>query len=278
MTEKDVIAFLRENPNFLEENPDAATKFTTSLSKVYRYVLEQKNKDLVPVEEELKFAKLYMSLLAMRFEDSIVFTLPEKISNLEAKVVPLSLQLVLENAVKHNQVTSAKKLYITIIERDGNLIITNNLQTKEVLREGTGVGLKNIKQRYNLLTNRPVKIQKSNKEFSVSIPLLTKKISHMETQSQYISEKNYARAKEKVEKIKSFYVHLTIYVLMVPFFLYLNFNSGGFPWALFPILGWGLGVLGHASEAFQYNPILGKNWEKNKIKEFMNEDDFNNFK
>jgi len=79
--------------SLIEENPDAATKFTTSLSKVYRYVLEQKNKDLVTVAEELKFAELYMSLIKMRFEDSIVFTI-DTISNPEAKVVPLALQFV----------------------------------------------------------------------------------------------------------------------------------------------------------------------------------------
>ena len=106
--------------SLIEENPEAATKFTTSLSKVYRYVLEQKNKDLVSVEEELKFARLYMLLIKMRFEDSIVFQLPEKLSDPEAKVVPLSLQLLLENAVKHNVVTPSKKLYIYIEEKDGN--------------------------------------------------------------------------------------------------------------------------------------------------------------
>ena len=101
--------------SLIEENPEAATRFTTSLSKVYRYVLEQKNKDLVTLEEELKFANLYMLLIKMRFEDSIVFSVPQELSNPEAKVVPLSLQLLLENAVKHNMVTPEKKLHISII-------------------------------------------------------------------------------------------------------------------------------------------------------------------
>ena len=81
---------------------------------MYRYVLEQKSKELVTVDEELQFAKTYMSLLKMRFEDSIVFTMPEKASNPDSKVVPLSLQLLLENAVKHNVVTSSKPLHIRI--------------------------------------------------------------------------------------------------------------------------------------------------------------------
>lgn len=260
--------------SLIEENPDAATKFTTSLSKVYRYVLEQKNKELVSIEEELKFAKLYITLIKMRFEDSIVFSIPEKLSNPEAKVVPLSLQLLLENAVKHNMVTPDRKLYITIEEEDGVLHIKNNIQLKQVVRAGSGVGLRNIKQRYYLLSDRPVSITKNENEFIVSIPLLTKKTTIMEPQKNYISEKRYERAKERVENLKGFYIHFSIYLIMVPVFIFLNFRSTGFPWAIFPIVGWGLGVAGHAMEAFNYNPILGKNWEEKKIRELMEKDDF----
>jgi len=261
--------------SLIEENPDAATKFTTSLSKVYRYVLEQKNKDLISVEEELKFAKLYMSLIKMRFEDSIVFSIPEKLTNPEAKVVPLSLQLLLENAVKHNMVTPSKKLYISIYEENGNLIIKNNLQPKQVVKSGTGVGLKNIQQRYNLLTDRTVSIIKNEKEFYVSIPLLTKTVSTMKPQEAFISEKKYERALERVEKLKGFYIHFTIYLIMIPVFIFLNYRSGGFPWAIFPIVGWGFGVAGHAMETYSYNPFLGKNWEEKKIKELMEKDQTN---
>jgi len=264
--------------SLIEENPEAATKFTTSLSKVYRYVLEQKNKDLVSVEEELKFARLYMLLIKMRFEDSIIFTLPEELSNPEAKVVPLSLQLLLENAVKHNVVTSNRKLHITIKEVEGNLVITNNIQPKQVVNSSTGVGLLNIRQRYQLLTNRPVVIKKDENIFSVSIPLLTKKITVMETQDTYISELKYKRAKEHVEKLKGFYIHLTIYLIMVPVFIFLNFQSSNFPWAIFPIAGWGFGLTGHAMETFNYYPFLGRNWEERKLKEFMNEDEFTKYK
>ncbi|GAB5399804.1 MAG: histidine kinase [Aureisphaera sp.] len=259
--------------SLIEENPEAATRFTTSLSKVYRYVLEQKNKELVTVDEELKFAKIYMSLIKMRFEDSIVFTLPEKISNPEAKVVPLSLQLLLENAVKHNQVTSSKKLHISIVEENGNLVVRNNIQPKKVVKESSGVGLQNIRQRYFLITDRPVEITQNTKEFSVSIPLLTRSVSRVkESQETFISAKRYDRAKKKVEELKGFYIHFAIYLIMVPVFIYLNFISTSFPWALFPIIGWGAGVGGHAMEVFGYNPLLGKNWEERKIKELMNKD------
>jgi sensor histidine kinase YesM len=260
--------------SLIEENPQAATKFTTALSKVYRYVLEQKNKDLVTVEEELNFAKLYMSLLEMRFEDSIVFTFPERVSNPEAKVVPLSLQLLLENAVKHNQVTSSKKLHISIEERDGNLVITNNVQPKQVIKESSGVGLKNIRQRYALLSNRPITIDESPSQFSISIPILTKDTMTMRTQDTYISEKRYTQAKEQVEKLKGFYIHLTIYLIFIPVFIWLNYiSNAGFPWAIFPIGGWGFGVMGHAAETFNYNPFFGKEWEERKIREMMDKDE-----
>ena len=260
--------------SLIEENPEAATRFTTSLSKVYRYVLEQKNKELVTVAEELRFARLYMTLIKMRFEDSIVFTAPENVSNPEAKVVPLSLQLLLENAVKHNQVTPTKKLHIKIFEKDGILIIENNLQSKKVLRESSGVGLQNIYQRYGLLTKRPVLVEKGQDVFRVSIPMLTNIAVTTKTQDNYISDKRLERAKEHVEKLKGFYVHFSIYLIFIPVFIYLNVRSGaGFPWALFPIGGWGLGVLGHASEVFNWNPFFNKNWEERKIRELMDNED-----
>lgn len=260
--------------SLIEENPPAATRFTTALSKVYRYVLEQKNKELVTVEEELKFAQLYMSLLKMRFEDSISFTAPENVSNPEAKVVPLSLQLLLENAVKHNQVTPSKKLSITVFEKDGNLVVQNNLQPKKVLRESSGVGLQNIYSRYGLLTNRPVLVEKSKTDFMVTIPMLTNVSVVRQTQDTYISDKRLDRAKQYVEKLKGFYIHITIYFIFVPVFIWLNYQSNsGFPWAIFPILGWGFGVFGHASETFQWNPFFNRSWEERKIRKYMEEDD-----
>lgn len=258
--------------SLIEENPHAATRFTTSLSKVYRYVLEQKNKELVTVEEELKFAKLYMSLIEMRFEDSILFETPTNLSNSEAKVVPLSLQLLLENAVKHNQVTPSNKLHIRIYESDGELVIENNIQPKKVVKESSGVGLRNIRQRYQLLTDRPMKVEQDGKRFWVRIPLLTQKIDVMTTQTQFIEEKRLERAKKHVEQLKGFYIHFSIYLIMVPVFIFLNVQSTGYPWALFPIIGWGLGVLGHGMEVFGYNPFLGKDWEERKIRELMDRD------
>ncbi|WP_299174170.1 2TM domain-containing protein [uncultured Allomuricauda sp.] len=260
--------------SLIEEDPTQAQKFTTSLSKVYRYVLEQKNKDLVTVDEELNFARTYVRLLKMRFEDSIVFEIPDNCSVPDAKIVPLSLQLLLENAVKHNIVTAGKPLHLKVIEQDGMLIVRNNLQEKQVVKKSSGVGLQNIKQRYGILTDREVFITKTKSEFSVGLPILTEQISVMETQQSFIEEKRYLKAKERVKGIKEFYSNLTAYCIVIPFLWWLNLRTTDFLWAFFPTLGWGFGVLAHGMEAFGYNPLWGKRWEERKIQELMDQDDF----
>ncbi len=260
--------------SLIEEDPRQAQNFTTSLSKVYRYVLEQKNKDLVTVDEELKFARTYVRLLKMRFEDSIIFDIPDNCSQPEAKIVPLSLQLLLENAVKHNVVTSSRPLHIKVFEKQGMLVVTNNLQEKQVVKKSSGVGLQNIKQRYNILTDREMVIKKTEKDFSVFLPMLTQKYTVMETQEHYIEEKRYAKAKERVKAIKDFYGNLMAYCIVIPFLWWLNFRTTDFLWAFFPTIGWGFGLLAHGMEAFGYNPLWGKRWEERKIRELMEKDDF----
>ncbi len=138
--------------SLISENPNQAEKFTTKLSRVYRYVLEQKSKDLIELDEELLFAKTYMELLKMRFENAITFVIPEKSSNSEFKIIPLSLQLLLENTIKHNVVSVENPLKITIAEENGYLVVTNNFNPKAVLERGTKVGLNNIVDRYDLIT------------------------------------------------------------------------------------------------------------------------------
>ena len=258
--------------SLIEENPAQAQKFTTSLSKVYRYVLEQKNKDLVPLDEELRFARLYVQLLTMRFEDSIVFDIPGKSEDPEAKIVPLSLQLLLENAVKHNIVTSSKPLHIKVFEDAGNLVVSNDLQEKKTVKKSSGFGLRNIQQRYGILTDREVSIEKTTAHFVVRLPVLTDTVSVMETQEEYMIDKRYERAKEKVKAIKGFYGNLTSYCLVIPILAYVNYRTTNFAWVFFPILGWGFGLVSHYMEAFGKHPLWGKRWEERKMREFMEDE------
>ncbi len=260
--------------SLIDENPDSAQKFTTSLSKVYRYVLEQKNKELVSVDEELEFAKIYIRLLKMRFEDSIIFEIPKKASNPEARVVPLSLQLLLENAVKHNIVNASRPLHIKIYEQDGNLIVENNLQVKKVLKKGSGVGLVNIQQRYSLLTRRKVHINKTASAFIVQLPMLTKQSSVMKTISSNKTESSsYIRARKRVDKLKEFYGSLVSYAVVIPFLIFINMRTySQFQWFWFPMLGWGMGLAFQAYEVFGKDKYFGKSWEDRKMQEFMEEE------
>ncbi|PTX62066.1 2TM domain-containing protein [Kordia periserrulae] len=264
--------------SLIDENPRQAQKFTSGLSKVYRYVLEQKNKELVTVDEELQFAKTYMSLLKMRFEDSIIFEAPEKASNPESKVVPLSLQLLLENAVKHNMVTPSNPLHIKIYEDGGNLVIENNLQEKQIVKKSSGVGLNNIRQRYDLLTHRQVYINKTTSDFQVAIPMLTKQREIMRNevipQRESGLDDKYIEARKHVEKLKEFYYNLLSYCLVIPFLAFVNWKtSWEFQWFWFPMFGWGIGLAFHAMSVFFEEGKFGRNWEQRKIREFMEQEE-----
>ncbi|WP_139957638.1 histidine kinase [Flavicella sediminum] len=256
--------------SLIEESPKKAEKFTTKLSKVYRYVLEQKDKDLISLEEELRFAKSYMELLQMRFEDALHFELPQEISNSELKIVPLSLQLLLENAVKHNVITSKNPLTIKIYESFNYLVVENNCSPKTSIEKSTKVGLKNIKNRYELISKDQVEIHHDEKLFKVKLPLLTQKIKKMET--NYISDSNkYLKAKKRVDELKGFYWSLASYIVVIPFLAFINYSTyWGYKWFYYPMCGWGVGILIQAISVF----LIGNGWEERKIKELMNKDKY----
>ncbi|WP_289662330.1 histidine kinase [Flavobacterium panacagri] len=256
--------------SLIEENPDNAQRFTTSLSKIYRYVLEQKDKELVSVEDELSFAKTYMNLLKMRFENSLFYELPSESISPEAKVVPLSLQLLLENTVKHNVVSEQKPLHIRIFIEKDYLVIQNDLQKKEVLQDRRGVGLQNIVNRYGIITDRKVIVEQDENNFTVRIPILTKQIAAMEANADFNDEaKAYYRAKKRVEELKGFYANVISYCCVIPLLVFINLRfSPGFQWFWFSALGWGFGVTMHAFKVFGYS----SDWEERKIREIMERD------
>lgn len=250
----------------IDENPDQAQRFTASMSKIYRYVLEQKDKELVSVEEELDFAKTYCELLKTRFEDSVHFSF--EVSDQEQKgfVVPLSLQLLLENAVKHNLATSTKPLHLKISVEEGQLIIENNLQARELPNNSTGVGLANIVSRYSLLTERNVFIEKSEDFFKVKLPILTEKTNHMNNISLSEEQQAYEKAAKRVEELKGFYGHLISYCIFIPFLIFINFKiSSGYHWFWWPLLGWGIGLISHAIKTFG----IGSDWEERQIQQYL---------
>jgi len=255
--------------SLIEENPENAQRFTTSLSKVYRYVLEQKDKDLVSIEEELAFAKTYMNLLQMRFENSLTYEVLTENVDAEAKVVPLSLQLLLENAVKHNIISEQKPLHIQIYIENDALVIQNNFQKKAVLQDGQGVGIQNIISRYAIITDRKVTIEQNEHTFTVKLPILTKQITIMEN-SNYDAENAYYKAKRQVDELRKFYTSLISYCVVIPFLIFINLRfSSQFQWFWFPMFGWGFGLTMKALRAFGYS----SNWEERKIQQLLNKDE-----
>ena len=255
----------------IDENPHQAQRFTASMSKIYRYVLEQKDKELVTVEEELDFAKTYCNLLKTRFEDSVNFEFQVDEKEKKSFVVPLSLQLLLENCIKHNFATAQKPLNIRIYSENGYLLIENNLMAREQVKESAGIGLSNIVQRYSLLTKQNVFIEKSKDFFRVKIPILTQKITAMTTQLSH-EQMAYEKASKRVEELKGFYGNLISYCIFIPFLIFINFQtSPQYYWFWWPMLGWGIGLISHGIKTFG----IGTDWEERQIKKYMEREEEN---
>ena len=161
----------------IEEDPKKASLFTTDLSRIYRYVLEHKDKSLVSLQEELTFSKAYLNLLNLRFEAGIQIDVPIKEEEIHGFILPLSLQLLIENVIKHNVISLKNPLMLKIYRKNDYLYVENNLQKKKVLNGNSGIGLKNIRERYALLSSLPVYIHESNDLFSVGLPIITETTS-----------------------------------------------------------------------------------------------------
>ena len=171
-------------------------------------------------------------------------------------------------------VTTSKPLHIRIYEDGNDLIVENNLQPKQIIKKSSGVGLSNIMQRYKLLTNRKVNISKEASHFAVALPMLTKQISIMNTQSIPRTDDSYVRAHKQDEELKGFYSSLISYIFVIPFLIFINYKtSWHFQWFWFPMFGWGIGLIIQAFRVFANNSVLGYNWEKRKLEEFMREDE-----
>ncbi len=263
--------------SLIEENQKAAVQFTTSLSKVYRYVLEQRNKQLVPLEEELSFARTYVRLLKMRFEESLEIHIEDQETASAVMIVPLSLQLLIENAVKHNIINATQPLKLSITVVQGKLVIQNNLQEKATISTGTGVGLSNIISRYALCTHQTVEVMKDRNHFKVSLPLIDKNdVKQVKTQimATNTQESKLLKAQEKVKSIKEFYDEALRTLIILSFLGLLNYFTTDFPWVIFPAIGMGIGLFFTYMRSFDHNLLLGRNWKERKIEVLMNDQNF----
>jgi two-component system, LytTR family, sensor kinase len=168
------------NPHFLfnslntltyliPEAPDKAVRFVQQLSKVYRYVLESRDDRVIPLQTELDFLQAYIFLLHERFGDNLQVEMGT-INLGNTAIVPLTLQMLFENAIKHNIISTHKPLKIEVFMENGHLIVRNNLQKKNQVMDSTGVGLQNIRDRYRMLTEQDVEVIASQQYFTVILP------------------------------------------------------------------------------------------------------------
>lgn len=153
--------------------PELAEKFTEHLAKVYRYVLENKDNELVNLSTEISFLDAYIFLIKIRFMDKVVVNIRIPDDKKNFRIIPLAMQLLIENAIKHNSMSKKSPLVIDIFIDDNNqLNVVNNLQEREAHMTSTGVGLKNIQNRYLLLNNTIPVFEKSETHFTARIPLV----------------------------------------------------------------------------------------------------------
>ena len=154
------------------ENPQLASDFLQQLSKVYRYVLDNKEKNIVSIETEINFVKHYVQLLKARFEDGLEVSFNVDDAAVQKAIVPVTLQILLENAMKHNIMQKDTPLRIKIYNEEEFLVVENNFQKKNVIDISNGQGLENLKNLYHYLSEKPVEIEMNDRSFKVKIPLL----------------------------------------------------------------------------------------------------------
>ncbi|MDR1680262.1 MAG: histidine kinase [Prevotellaceae bacterium] len=148
-----------------------AQDFIQEMAKVYRYVLQYKNNDTATLAEELQFLQSYWYVLTMRFEDSIGLTVAIEERHLHTAIPPLTLQILIENVIKHNMASAEKPLAVHIYSDDETITVENNYQSKRIV-ENTGEGLKNIGQRYKLLFGKDICVHHDGVRFRVMLPII----------------------------------------------------------------------------------------------------------
>ncbi len=171
------------NPHFLfnslntlvtiiPEDEDQAIKFVHELSKTYRTILEVRDEKLISIKKEMEALHSYIYLLKTRFQGKIhiINSIPD--SCLNEFILPISLQILIENAVKHNIVSKSKPLKIDLLVEDDYLIVKNNLQKKDQAFVSTKVGLTNIRSRYKFMTDKDVVVKETETEFIVKLPII----------------------------------------------------------------------------------------------------------
>ncbi|RKD91559.1 sensor histidine kinase [Mangrovibacterium diazotrophicum] len=153
------------------EDQQQAVRFIRQLSDLFRYVLDSRDKELVPLQEELNFLDSYIFLLKTRFEEKLQIDLQVEARS-DDFMVPMTLQMLIENAVKHNEVSAAFPLKVTVRQNGDYLEVENNLQPKSVGDDSKKTGLQNIRQQFAFFSAKPVEIEQTEQFYRVRVPIL----------------------------------------------------------------------------------------------------------
>lgn len=157
--------------DLIEVDPKRASEYLMNLSKVYRYTLSHIDHDMVTLQEELAFLDRYLALQHQRFGDSIQVKIADDVAKQQGKLPPAALQMLIENAIKHNQHTQDRPLLIDVTY-DGQRICVSNRKRPILEADSTSVGQRNIVERYRLLTSQKVRFSSTLDEYRVAIPLI----------------------------------------------------------------------------------------------------------
>ncbi len=158
--------------SLITENPALASQFLQQMSKVYRYVLQNKDKNFVSLQTELDFIRNYVFLAETRFGGALSIRFNVSPEALENAIVPVTLQILIENAMKHNVIDASRPLQVDVFTEDDYLIVSNNLQKRKTVETSNKQGLANLQSLYRFLTERPILVENGNSRFAVKIPLI----------------------------------------------------------------------------------------------------------
>jgi len=158
--------------SLIEEDRDNALEYTEKLSDFFRKILQLKEGDIIPLSEELELIRDYLFIQGKRYGDLIRFDVALEEGLLKTAIPPMTLQMLMENAVKHNIISKDKPLYIKLYAEKGYLVLENTYQPKRHTETSTGIGLENISRRYRLLTDKEIRIEQQDNIFTVWLPLI----------------------------------------------------------------------------------------------------------
>ncbi|MCD4791928.1 MAG: histidine kinase, partial [Bacteroidales bacterium] len=158
--------------SLIDTHPDKAKEFITKFSKTYRHVLDVKEKVVVSLKDEIEFLNSYIFLQKIRHEGNLEISINIDAQKLNKFIPPLSLQMLVENAIKHNIISQKKPLKINIFNNINSLTVKNNLQPKNTVNESTKIGLNNLTERYKHISEKAPKFYIKDNEYVAEIPLL----------------------------------------------------------------------------------------------------------